>query len=174
MSVSGRFFLILPTILMLGACSTMRPLMFWDGYEFEAQSLEVVELRRALVCETPTEASQLQVFDSLAALQSSAVAQALQVDRLEDLDPLASYIVVEQGQRRTGGYSIELRPEATVDEEGLLTLTADWIEPSADRMQIQILTSLCVLARLPAQPYERVQLLDLAGSTRASWVRSSE
>lgn len=164
----------LPLILLLGGCSTLKPLMFWSGYDFQADTLELTELRRALVCDTPTEVPRLQVFDNLEALQASPVADALQVDRLAELDPLASYVVIEQGQRRTGGYSIEMRPGATVTEEGVLTLSADWIEPSADRMQIQILTSLCVLARLPGQPYEQVRLLDLGGNERALWLRDPE
>ncbi len=163
---------VLVSMLLLGGCATMQPLMFWQGgYEFQSETLKVKELRRALVCDTPTEASRLQVFDDALALLASPVAASLQAEQLEDLDAQASYIVVEQGQRRTGGYSLELRPQAMVDEEGLLTLNADWIEPAPDRMQIQILTSLCVLVQLPAQPYNSVELKDGKGNTRAVWSR---
>ncbi len=163
---------VLVSMLLLGGCATMQPLMFWQGgYEFQSETLKVKELRRALVCDTPTEASRLQVFDDALALLASPVAASLQAGQLEDLDAQASYIVVEQGQRRTGGYSLELRPQAMVDEEGLLTLNADWIEPAPDRMQIQILTSLCVLVQLPAQPYNSVELKDGKGNTRAVWSR---
>ncbi len=158
--------------LLLGGCATMKPLMFWQGgYEFKSESLEVNELRRALVCETPTEASRIQVFDDALALLASPIAASLQVDQLNNLRAQATYVVIEQGQRRTGGYSLELRPKAAVDEQGLLTLDADWIEPAPDRMQIQILTSLCVLVQLPAKPYNRVELKDGKGNTRAVWSR---
>ncbi len=163
---------VLVSMLLLGGCATMQPLMFWQGgYEFQSETLKVKELRRALVCDTPTEASRLQVFDDALSLLASPVAASLQAGQLEGLDAQASYIVVEQGQRRTGGYSLELRPQAMVDEEGLLTLNADWIEPAPDRMQIQILTSLCVLVQLPAQPYNSVELKDGKGNTRAVWSR---
>ncbi len=162
----------LTVALLLGGCATLEPLMFWQGsYNFQSETLEVNELRRALVCETPTEASRLQVFDGAQALLASPVAALLQVDQLDNLTEESSYIVVEQGQRRTGGYSLELRPKATVDEDGLLTLDADWIEPAPDRMQIQILTSLCVLVQLPPKPYNQVELKDGKGNTRAVWSR---
>ena len=164
-------FLLSP--LFLAACSTLQPLMFWDRYEFKNETFELVELRRALVCETPTEASRLQVFDSAEALLASPLALSLQVAALE-LPEQASFAVIEQGQRRTGGYSIELRPQAKVNEEGQLTLEADWLEPAPDRMQIQILTSLCVLVQLPPQPYERAELQDGDGNARAVWVREDD
>lgn len=170
-AVLTRLFLPVAALL-LGGCTTLQPLMFWQGgYDFESEALEVDEIRRALVCETPTEASRLQVYDSAQALLAAPVAASLQVEQLSDLAEQASYIVIEQGQRRTGGYSLELRPKAKVDEEGQLTLDADWIEPAPDRMQIQILTSLCVLVQLPAKPYTQVQLKDGKGNTRAVWSR---
>lgn len=157
--------------VVLASCSTMNALKFWDGdYEFKNETVKLTELRRALVCDTPTEASRMQIFDSAAQLLASPLADSLQAQSMS-LRADASYAVIEQGQRRTGGYSLELRPKASVTEEGAITLKADWIEPAPDRMQIQILTSLCVLVELPQQPYENAQLLDATGNPRAVWVR---
>lgn len=169
-----RLLLSSALLLLFTGCTTLQPLLFWQGFDFEAQTLSVDELRRALICETPTEASRLQVFDSAEALRASAVAQLLQVDQLAQLTEDASYIVVEQGQRRTGGFSLEVRDDASVDEEGQLLLTADWIEPQPDRLQIQILTSLCVLLELPPMPYTSVTLQDGGGATRAAWQRQPD
>lgn len=163
---------LLTTLLV--SCSTMDALKFWDeDYEFKNETVKLAELRRALVCDTPTEASRMHIFDNAEALLASPLAANLQAQSMS-LRSDASFAVIEQGQRRTGGYSLELRRKAEVDEAGTLTLKADWIEPAPDRMQIQILTSLCVLVELPQQPYERAQLLDATGNPRAVWARNPE
>ena len=137
----------------LTACASMSNMKFWEqGYEFQAGTLPVAELRRALVCDTPTEDADVTLFDAGDALRSSPLGSSLEAGSL-DLVPSSSYLVVEQGQRRTGGYSIEMLPEATLTDEGVLKLTGTWLEPGADRMTIQILTSVCVLLEVPAQPY---------------------
>lgn len=170
---SGLFGLI----LSLAGCASMSMpnLKFWEpDYEFLPGPVAVEELRRALVCDTPSADSRVQVFDSAEALRASSVGQKLQAPSL-DLGPEpASYVVVEQGERRTGGYSLELRPQASLNEEGVVTLQADYLEPLPDRMRIQIVTSLCVLVELPNEPYTGVVLVDGDGQTRATWTRNPE
>lgn len=154
---------------------SMPNLKFWEpDYDFLPGPVAVEELRRALVCDTPSADSQVQLFDSAQELRASAVGQKLQAPSLDLGAAPARYVVVEQGERRTGGYSLELRPQANLDEEGILTLQADYLEPQADRMRIQIVTSLCVLVELPDEPYSGIVLVDGDGQTRASWSRNPE
>lgn len=164
--------LMIPALsLLLGGCASMK---FWDPpYDFPAGTVELKELRRALVCDTPTEQARVRAFDSAAALLADPLGASLQAADLS-LPADSSYVVVELGQRRTGGYSLEPRSKAELDETGRLQVQADWIEPAADRMRIQILTSLCVLLQAPAMPYNRVELLDTTGAVRAFWDRSPD
>ncbi len=158
-----RFTIIL--ILALSGCSWNWK--FWDSKpSFESQSLRVHELRRALICGTPTEDSVIRLFDSAAALRAWDGSERLHLETLE-LPAERAFVLIEQGLRRTGGYSIELRPKASLSESGTLTIQADWLEPQPDRMLTQILTSLCVLSAVPARPYLRVEVGDQAGQIRA-------
>lgn len=151
----------------LSACSWTSKLKFWDsGPVIAAGKVELHELRRALVCDTPTEAAVVRLFDSAQQLREWDSNNILQLARIE-LPADSSFVLVEQGKRHTGGYSVELRERARVGEAGVLKLTAEWVEPAADRMLTQIETSLCVLVAVEPALYPRVELYDKNGTFRA-------
>ncbi len=151
----------------LGACSWMPTLKFWDsGPDVDAGEVKVRELRRSLLCGTPTEAAVVRYFPTLEALTAWDTDNILHLGRIE-LPTDRAFVLVEQGRRQTGGYSIELRKTAQVDEQGVLRMSAEWLEPGEDRMVTQIITSLCVLASVKPEPYSRVELVDKNGTFRA-------
>ncbi len=163
--LTGVVFLILTS--GLAACSWTSKLKFWDGGpDIDVGTVELRELRRALVCDTPTEAAVVRLFDSAEQLRAWDANNMLQLERIE-LPQDSSFVLLEQGLRNTGGYSVELRERAEVDEQGTLKLTAEWIEPGADRIVTQIMTSLCVLAAVEPALYPRVELYDKNGTFRA-------
>ncbi len=158
--------LILATV-SLGACSWMPKLKFWgDNFKFPQTTIKVRELRRALLCGTPTEEPVLRLFDSAEQLLAWDTENHLALDRLE-LPEDRSFVLLEQGLRRTSGYSVELARTAKVSKEGTLSLSAEWLAPGEDRMVAQMLTSLCVLAAVDAMPYRRVEVLDASGALKA-------
>ena len=151
----------------LAGCAWMPNLKFWDtAPDIAAGSVKVHELRRALLCGTPTEAAVVRLFDSVDALKAWDSDNKLQLDRIE-LPANRSFVLLEQGLRNTGGYSVELRERGQVDEQGTLKLVAEWIEPGKDRMVTQIVTSLCVLADVNPALYSRVEVVDRNGTFRA-------
>lgn len=152
----------------LSACAWTSKLKFWDsGPQIEPGAVELRELRRALVCGTPSEAAAVRFFDSAEALTQWDVDNTLQLGRIE-LPADQDFVLIEQGKRDTGGYSLELRGRGQVDEEGVLTLTGEWLEPAADRIVTQIITSLCVLVAVEPAAYTRVVLNDKNGTFRAA------
>lgn len=148
----------------LSACSWK----FWDrGPDVEPGRVNMLELRRALVCGTPTEAAVVRYFDSVEALTQWDSADTLQLGRL-DLPTDKDFLLIEQGERKTGGYSLELNENADVDADGVLSLTGEWLEPGQDRMVTQIITSLCVLVAIKPAEYTKVVISDKNGTFRAA------
>ena len=165
---TARRTVLLMLCVALSSCAVASKLKFWDkGYEFETGEFKVTELRRALLCGTPAEQSEVQLFDSVQALKDWDVNNKLQLDRITLPDD-KSFVLLEQGRRQTGGYTVELRKTGTVNEAGVLQLKADWLEPGPDRIVTQIITSLCVLATVEAQPYTRVEVMDGSGELRVA------
>lgn len=162
-----RLVLAVAMIASLGACSWMPTLKFWDsGPKVDAGEVKVRELRRSLLCGTPTEAAAVRYFADAEALSSWDVDDILHLSTIE-LPMDRAFVLVEQGRRQTGGYSIELAKQAQLDEQGILHLQAEWLEPGEDRMVTQIITSLCVLASVKPQPYTRIELSDKNSTFRA-------
>lgn len=158
---------VLLCTLGLGACAWTPKLKFWDsGYEFTAQTLQLRELRRALLCGTPTEDAVVRLFDDAQALRDWDANDSLDLGHIE-LPEGKSFIILEQGLRRTGGYSVEMARTAELDDQGTLRLSAEWLSPAPDRMVTQMLTSLCVLAAVDAMPYQRLEVYDSQQALRA-------
>lgn len=154
--------------ITLTGCSWVPEFTLWQpSYDFPAGRLKVEELRRALLCGTPTEEPVVRLFDSATALTAWDANNSLQLERLE-LPEQRSFILLEQGLRRTGGYSVEIAKSARVDAQGVLRFKAEWLEPKPDRMVTQMMTSLCVLVAVDAMPYTRVEVLDAKDEVRAA------
>ncbi len=77
-------------------------------------------------------------------------------------------IVVEMGQRPTGGYEIELMPDETRIENDTLTLGVRWTAPPAYAAISQALTAPCIVVTPPEGDYERVVVVDQLGNTRGT------
>jgi hypothetical protein len=71
---------------------------------------------------------------------------------------------VSYGQKRTAGYSIEVRD---VFKRGTtLTIRAVLITPPEDMFQAQMITHPYVLLLVPREDYGRIQLMDEKGKVR--------
>src|SRR5699024_10018923 len=77
-------------------------------------------------------------------------------------------IVVEMGQRMTGGYEMELLPESTHIEGDTLYLGMAWTAPPHYAAISQALTAPCMVIEPPEGQYDRVVVIDQLGNTRGT------
>lgn len=77
-------------------------------------------------------------------------------------------LVVEMGQRPTGGYDIKLDGDKTGIDNGVLDITMHWHAPRLDAAVGQALISECVALRLPQGQYHTVQVRDQLGNVRGT------
>ncbi len=73
---------------------------------------------------------------------------------------------VDMGERPSAGYALSVqRAEVAA---GVLTLHADWQEPSPEALTSQVMTHPCVVVRVPALEVKKIRVADQAGRVRLS------
>lgn len=154
--------------LMLAGCSVSMPaLQGVDRLMTRGATAEVVEVSRSLDCGSAEPDTRLHRFDSAEAYRSWASARGLVLPQTEQLAP-ARYVLIEMGQRPSGGYGLAVSRQA--ERRGArLRLRATFIEPGPDAMVTQALTAPCALVRLPSsdEVEARIELIDQTGALRA-------
>ncbi len=78
-------------------------------------------------------------------------------------------MVVEMGQRPTGGYKLTLDNKQTRIEDNVLTVGFNWNAPRIDAAVSQAMTTQCVAVALPKRSYKQVKVLDQLGNARGSF-----
>lgn len=127
--------------------------------------VEVVEVARSQLCSAEQPEARIRVFESPA-----AVAGWQQLTGIDlRTGPLAQghYALIEMGQHHTGGYGIAISREARIRDD-VLQIYATFFSPSARGVVTQVITSPCVLVRLPGGYYREVEVYDQDGALRAS------
>jgi len=72
------------------------------------------------------------------------------------------------GQQPTLGYQIALTGSNNLHiTQGQARLTLDWVQPPADAMVAQTISSPCLLLKLGRKDYSSVQVLDKQGTIKA-------
>jgi hypothetical protein len=74
-------------------------------------------------------------------------------------------VTIQMGQKTTGGYGIELEPQATLNN-GEVFIRLRWIEPAPGAIVTQILTNPCLIISLPKGAYEKIVITDENGNVR--------
>ncbi|NOX91699.1 MAG: protease complex subunit PrcB family protein [Gammaproteobacteria bacterium] len=78
-------------------------------------------------------------------------------------------LLVEMGQRPTLGYQISLTGSDDLRiTQGQAHLVLDWVQPPADAMVAQMISSPCLLLKLKRGNYTSIQVLDKQGTIRAA------
>lgn len=77
-----------------------------------------------------------------------------------------SVLGIFMGRRPTGGYRLALAGSGLRIQEGTAVLRVDWIEPAPDAMVTQMVTSPCLLVRIPRGDYRRIEVQDQRGMVR--------
>jgi len=75
-------------------------------------------------------------------------------------------IIVDMGQRPTGGYNLKLNRDKSTIKNGTLTLNMTWNAPRLDAAVSQALIAQCVAIKPPTGEYNRVEVVDQLGNPR--------
>jgi len=76
-------------------------------------------------------------------------------------------LAVYMGQRPTAGYGLALHDPTVAIAGGVGTVVVRFEEPAPGAMVAQVLTSPCLLLRLPREDLREVRVVDPAGAVRA-------
>lgn len=75
-------------------------------------------------------------------------------------------VVVEMGQRPTGGYKLKLNGRKTKIKGDTLNLVMDWHAPRLDAAVSQAMITQCVAIRPPVGNYDQIRVVDQIGNSR--------
>lgn len=136
----------------------------------EPEDLFVSELRRSVDCGTSSREARLQYFADAEAYTRWQATQSERASLLPDdeLPADKALLLVEMGQRSTGGYYLKVGESAYLDRDRMLWLRGEWTSPGPDRMVTQMITSPCVLVAVPQRPYQGFRISDQDEELRAS------
>lgn len=141
--------------LSIAGCSLLR---------FGGNASGVTEVGYSLYCGTPSQDSEVHFFPDPNAFKSWIDYRNItQFDR--DMAE-GGALVVELGQRPTGGYTISLNGDKTGIHGDTLQVGIDWYAPRLDAAVSQAMTSECLVFSLPPGSYDRVKVVDQLGNSR--------
>ena len=80
-------------------------------------------------------------------------------------------LLIAMGQQTTGGYGLNLAGTSATVREGVLTVRVEWREPLPGYAQTQVMTSPCLLVKLPDRAFSRIWIVDQEGRVRLEGVR---
>lgn len=121
---------------------------------------------RNTYCGTPSQASAVHYFASPNAFQNW-----IDYRDISGFNPNMArngVLIVEMGERPTGGYRIDLDGKETGINNHVLTVGMDWHAPRLDAAVSQALISECVALHLPQGNYNKVKVVDQLGNTRGT------
>lgn len=159
-----RHLWIVPVTVTLSACSIGK--WFTRG-----SSIEVIEAGRAQLCSAEEPAARVQIFDSAAAVVAWEQRTGISLN-IDGMLANGRYALIEMGLHNTGGYGIAVSREARHAGD-TLNIFATFFSPAPGAMTTQMITSPCVLVRLPTADYVFVDVYDQDGVRRASSARTN-
>ncbi len=80
-------------------------------------------------------------------------------------------LVLAMGSRSTAGYGLSLAEKSAVVRDGVLTVRVDWSEPPPGALLAQVMTSPCLLMKVPTAPFDRIRVVDQQGRVRLEGAR---
>ncbi len=80
-------------------------------------------------------------------------------------------LLVAMGARPSAGYGLSLAGEPATVRDGVLSVRVDWREPPPGYRQAQVMSSPCLLLKVPAAPFARITVLDPEGRVRLEGIR---
>lgn len=74
--------------------------------------------------------------------------------------------IIYMGQQRTAGYSLQLARQELRTYKGTAEVTVAWKKPQPGMMTAQVITSPCIVLKMPASDYTQFQVVDTSGDVR--------
>ncbi|KEZ78794.1 hypothetical protein C41B8_01652 [Salinisphaera hydrothermalis C41B8] len=152
-----RLGLLLISSVALSACSVLH---LGDS----ASGVSVVG--KNTYCGTPSQQSEAHYFATPGAFQNW-----IDYRNISGFSPKMArngVLVVEMGQRPTGGYNVKLDGKKTGLKNDVLTVGMDWHAPRLDAAVSQAMITECVALHLPQGQYNKVRVVDQLGNLRGS------
>ena len=149
---------------LLAGCAMFKP------KPVEPEDLLVAELRRSVDCGTSSREARMRYFanaDDYTAWQDTQSERASLMPS-DQLPGDKALVLVEMGQRNSGGHYLKVGELAFLDRDRMLWLTGVWTTPGPDRMVTQMITSPCVLVAIPQRDYAGIRISDQDEELRAS------
>lgn len=115
-------------------------------------------------CGTPSQASAVHYFATKAEFENWATYR--DIDGWSENVPPRGLVVVEMGQRPTGGYALKLDNDDTFIKNNRLQIAMNWDAPRLDSAVSQAMTTQCVAIALPNGEYQTVEIVDQIGNSR--------
>lgn len=81
--------------------------------------------------------------------------------------PNEGVLFIAMGQRPTAGYGLGFSGNSTRIDGNTLEVTVFWQEPPPGYRLAQVVTSPCLMLKLPAGNFQRIRVLDQNGKVRA-------
>lgn len=152
-------------VRMTVVCLSMAALAGCSFMGFTPGAANVVD--SSAYCGTTSQQSAVHYFATRADLARWIDYRGI---RAFDADAAADggVIVVEMGQRMTGGYEMELLPDVTHIEGDTLVLGVAWTAPPHYAAISQALTAPCIVVEPPQGDYDHVVVVDQLGNTRGA------
>lgn len=123
---------------------------------------------KSVYCGTPSQSSEVHYFADQGSYQNW-----IDYRNIDDLNAKAArergVVIVEMGQRPTGGYTLKLNRKKTKIDGDTLDLVMNWHAPRLDAAVSQAMTTQCVAVRPPEGHYSRIQVLDQIGNSRGDF-----
>ncbi len=151
--------------MVIGACACVLTACATFGLGGNKAGVRIVGKQK--YCGSASQASEVHYFASQAGFDNWVNFRDL--GNWHETVRKPGLLVVEMGQRPTGGYKLVLDNEQTKIKGNVLTVGFDWQAPRLDAAVSQAMTSQCVAIALPDRAYDKVQVLDQLGNPRGSF-----
>lgn len=119
---------------------------------------------QSIYCGTPSQDAAVHYFD-----QAAAFGDWLEYRSIAEFDAemaSAGLVVVEMGQRPTGGYHLKMDASESRIDGDTLKLRMTWNAPRLDAAVSQALTSPCVAIKPPKGDFDRIEVRDQLDNLR--------
>ena len=152
-------------LITIGACACALTACASFGFGGNPAGVRIVGKQK--YCGSASQASEVHYFATQAGFDNWVDFRDLNNWHEKVRQP--GLMVVEMGQRPTGGYKLKLDNDATRIKDDVLTVGFEWDAPRLDAAVSQAMTTQCVAIALPDGQYRTVDVQDQLGNSRGSF-----
>ncbi len=121
-------------------------------------------------CGGPSPAPSVQWIDGPDAL-NTAGSRNDEIEAFVSRSPIDwsryGLVWIRMGQKPTGGFGLRLASSEALAEHGAAIVKVQWLEPRKGDYVTQMITSPCMLLKLPRSGFKEIAVVDQSGRSRA-------